>query len=255
MTDDAIESKATASSLKPYYMGRGDGGRLIITDDQAELGIVLSGPRDAASWKEAQELYRSEFQQFLQQEEEQGELSEHVEPVFGSGHEALTFAFRFAGNQSPRTPMTTLAGGSALGSGRGLSGLDGAGQAGMVLQALRHLGPSQRHLVVARYGDVRDTCPCCGQLAPTQQWLEAVEHLSLCDELKDLPKKVRHAAIEKVVCRRKLRFADYAVEFGLSQVTLRRRLREVKIRMAKLEKDAVGWLDDYFKARGMVRTA
>lgn len=86
------------------------------------------------------------------------------EAVFKSAHEALVFAFNYAGQQSPRTPMTRMMQGGALGSGRGLVGIDGAAQAGMVLAAVERLPKEQAQVITVRYGDVRHECPCCGSL-------------------------------------------------------------------------------------------
>jgi hypothetical protein len=175
------------------------------------------------------------------------------EPVFKSAHEALTFSFNFAGQQSPKTPMATLMRTAGLGSGRGLAGLDGAGQAGMVLAAVGRMpNPDHFHVIMARFGDVRTACPCCGQPAPDALWTQSVDALSQCDELRDLPKPVRHAAVEKVVCRRKLRFAGFVTEYGMSERTLRSKITKVKGRLSKLENDAMSYLSDYLQSRGVL---
>lgn len=244
----------TTEKLSSYYLYRMPDQRVVVGIDLPQESLLLAGPVEAASWTEAREKLQEHIRLHLRRLEGATEDLPGREPVFRSAHEALTFAFRFAGQQSPKTPMTTLmqAAGGGIGSGRGLVGLDGAGQAGMVLAALKHLGPEQRFVLIARYGDVRRPCPCCGQPAADQVWLEAVEELSRCEELKDLPKQVRHAAIEKAVCRRKLRLQDYAVEYGLSPRTLRHKLAEVKQRFGKVENAAMAWLDDFFRARGVL---
>jgi hypothetical protein len=179
-----------------------------------------------------------------------------TEALFRSAHEALTFAFRFAHDQSPRTPMTTLLQGGRIGSGKGLVGVDGAGQAGMVLSALKHLNDEQRNVIMVRYGDLRRECSCCGQMAPTPDWRIAVDALSHCDELRGLPRAIRHAAIEKIVCRRRdIRMQRYASEYDLSARTLRHRVSECKGRLAKVENSAVAWLDEHFVGRELLVAA
>lgn len=172
--------------------------------------------------------------------------------LFKSTHEALTFAFNYAGQQSPRTPMARLMQGAALGSGRGLAGIEGAAQAGMVLAAVARLPKEQSQVITVRYGDVRYECPCCGQPAPQQDWLDAVDALSRCVELEGVPRKVRHAVIERAVCRRKWDAARLSIEYGLSERTLRHSCLQLKRRLGKLENTALAKLDERFAETGLV---
>jgi hypothetical protein len=210
----------------------------------------------AGGFIEAKYLFGEEIAFHRAQAEKDAPVSEvpQADPIFKSAHDALQFAFKYAGQQSPKTPMGILVqrANGAAGCGKGLSGLDGAGQAGMIMAALKHLNDEQRAVIIARYCDVRHNCPCCGQPAPDQLWLEAVEQLSQAEEIKDLPKQVRHAAVEKAVCRRKLRFASFATEFGLSERTLRHKLSEVRRRFGKIENQALGFLEDFFGGRGIL---
>lgn len=248
MTD--IEDQTTR-----WYLLRTADGRIVI-DSNMDAGAMLAGPVQASGWLEAQGLLREQIRMHARQADG-GQIPasiRRVDPVFHSAHEALTFAFRFVGQHSPKTPLAVLVGGElgGLGSGRGLSGLDGAGQAGMVLAALRHLPAEQRHVLIARYGDFRRPCPCCGQPAPEQAWSESIEALSLCEELHDLPKEVRRAAIEKIVCRRKLRFSAFITEYGLAKSTLFDKTRKVRERLGKVENTAMAWLEDFYSARGVL---
>ena len=180
-------------------------------------------------------------------------MTETTERLFRSAHEALTFAFRFAHDQSPRTPMTRLMQGGSLGSGKGLIGLDGAGQAGMILAALAHITPEERAVVMTRYGDLRSPCQCCGQYAPTRDWRDSVDMLSHAPELHDLPREVRHAVVEKVICRRKdLRVASMAGGYELAERTVRERMRRFKERIGRVENRAVAWLDEHLTGRGVI---
>lgn len=245
----------TEAPTERYYLLMGSDGRHVVSTDM-QAGTMLAGPVEAPSWRAAMELLKDQIRLHMRQQEtdEIPAALRKSDPIFKSAHEALTFAFRFAGQHSPKTPMSVMVGGElgGLGSGRGLSGLDGAGEAGMVLAALRHLKDEERHVLVARYGDIRRPCACCGQPAPEPAWSEAVEALSLCDELGDLPKSVRRAAIEKAVCRRKLRFAEFVTEYGLSERTLRDKMRKVKERLGKVENSAMAWLSDFYTARGVL---
>lgn len=176
------------------------------------------------------------------------------EQPFLSAHEALTFAFRFSAGQYPRTPMSRMmqAPGRS-GSGVGLGGLDGAGQAGMILAALRNLSAEQRALLLVRYGDNPQPCPHCGTLVQSREWREAVEALSLVPELADLPKGIRVAAVEKIVARRRnISMEHWANKYGSSARSVRHRVAQAKRRLAAIENAAVGWLDDYLTGRGLI---
>jgi hypothetical protein len=240
-------------SLANYFVYRDLTKQLRVGTEVPEGCLVVAGPRQAPDWQSAKNLLTEDIRQYLKTAERAEETPRASEPVFKSAYEALVFAFRYAGQQSPKTPMSAMMQQrESLGSGRGLSGLDGAGQAGMVLSALRILTAEQRHVIVARFGDIRRNCPCCGQPAPDQAWNEAVEALSLCGELHDLPKQVRRAAIEKAVCRKAIRFHDFTTEYGLSPRTLRHKTAEVRQRLGKVENQALAHLEDFFEARGVL---
>ena len=175
-----------------------------------------------------------------------------IAPLFNSAHEALIFAYRYSRQQYPRTPMSHILQGQPHGSGKGLSGLDGAAQAGMILAAVERLPREQELVIRVRYGDVRDTCPCCGQLAPPQEWQEAVDALSHCIELEGVPRQVRREAVERVLCRRKWDAVRLSAEFGLSERTLYRQVGELRKRLGKVENTAMALLDELFAASGVV---
>lgn len=174
------------------------------------------------------------------------------EYLFNSAQAALTYAYHYAGQQSPRTPMTRLLQGGAIGTGKGLSGLDGAAQAGMILSRVAKLPQEQQDVLRVRFGDVRSDCPCCGQDAPCDEWLDAVDALSHCVELEGVPRRVRRAAIERAVGRRKWDAAGLSREYGLSERTLRHQCLQLKRRLGKAENQAVATLDEFFTAAGLV---
>jgi hypothetical protein len=70
-------------------------------------------------------------------------------PLFRSSHDALRFAYLFNAQQYAMTPMAKLMGGR--GSGKGLVGVDGAAQAGMILGRVSQLPKIERYVIVARY--------------------------------------------------------------------------------------------------------
>lgn len=178
-----------------------------------------------------------------------------TDALFRNAHEALVFAFRYSHDQSPRTPMTGLMQGGKIGSGKGLIGVDGAGQAGMILAGLKHLTAEQRNVVTVRYGEIHAECHCCGSLVPTREWRDAVDALSHCPELGDLPRVVRLAAVEKALCRRRISLALYASQYSVSERTVRERAAKVKDRLSKVENAALAWLQDHFEGREIIISA
>lgn len=71
------------------------------------------------------------------------------EPLFACAHAAITFALNYSMQQYDRPLMNRLAYGPAGGSGKGLSGLDGAAQAGMIRREISELSPLDQALVIA----------------------------------------------------------------------------------------------------------
>ena len=173
-------------------------------------------------------------------------------PPFKSAHAAVIFALNYAHQQSPKTPMTALLRGPAGGSGAGLSGLDGAAQAGMILRAIDALSHDQRAVLIVRFGDFRSDCPCCGQPAPSEEWNEAMAYLASSADLEGLPRIVRFAAIERAVCRRKWDSKRISQEYGLSLRTLQEQVRRLKARMGKAENAGLGALDTWLRQGGTV---
>lgn len=169
-----------------------------------------------------------------------------TQALFRSAHEALTFAYRYEHHQSQRTPMTSLMPQGQLGSGRGLVGLDGAAQSGMILGALRKLPQTQQQVVAVRYGDIPMVCGCCGNSdGRPAAWLECVDALShWCTSTHDLHRDVRRALIIKAVCRRGRNIVhESAQRYDVAERTLRRRLTDAKDQLGRVENEAMGWVE------------
>jgi hypothetical protein len=97
--------------------------------------------------------------------------------LFKKPEDALTFAFNFSSQQYAESQMSKLQS-RAIGTGKGLVALDGAGQAGMILAELGKLDPLHRHCIVARFAPKTRDCPCCGGERPAEQWRESIVALS-----------------------------------------------------------------------------
>lgn len=103
------------------------------------------------------------------------------EALFKSAADALRFAFNFSHQQYDRPLMNRLAGGES-GSGKGLSGLDGAGQAGMIRRELSGLSNLYRAALIAQYAPRTFECTCnrscCVGKTINFEWREAVNTLA-----------------------------------------------------------------------------
>lgn len=80
-------------------------------------------------------------------------------PLFESAHGALVFAFNFSGQCYDRPMMNRLAS-PAVGSGKGLVGLDGAAQAGMIRAEVQTLGKLAEAIIIARIAPRTVPCHC-----------------------------------------------------------------------------------------------
>ncbi|WP_284281145.1 hypothetical protein [Limnobacter litoralis] len=178
-------------------------------------------------------------------------MTEDSEFLFDCTDHALRFAFQYSSQQSPSSPMLRAMVGPT-GTGKGLSGLDGAGQAGMILDVVNRMSREERDVITARFGQVTHECPCCHQQTSTQDWRSAVSNLSMCDELHDLARDVRIAIVQKVLCRRAVEVAGLGSQYGMNERTLRNRIKKFRDRIFKVERRALCQLDSFFAATGLI---
>lgn len=172
----------------------------------------------------------------------------YEEALFRCTHDALVFAFNYQGQQGPRSTMFV----PPTGTGKGLSGVDGAAQAGFILAAVQRLSREERNVITARFGNVQHDCPCCGQPTAGDDWRQAVTSLSLCDELKDLPRNARLAVIQGALKLRHWNIPTLSRDFGISERTLRHKTKEVREKLFKCERKALIQLDSLFSAVGLI---
>lgn len=66
---------------------------------------------------------------------------------------------------------------SSTGSTRGLVGLDGAGEAGMIMASVRKLSKIEQDVLCIRYTKVKSYCDCCGHEVNTKQVKAALSRL------------------------------------------------------------------------------
>lgn len=126
------------------------------------------------------------------------------QPLFRSAHGALTFAFNYVHGSVKKPFLATLMGGSR--TGRGLGGLDGAGQAGMIRAEVDQLEPARRRVLLLRYAPARAPCackaPCCAGFRINPEWGSAVDWLAMHVLKTALVGKVSNYKLRQaLVCR------------------------------------------------------
>lgn len=101
-------------------------------------------------------------------------------PLFASSSSALKFAFEYSMAQYGLNILATLAG-NAPPAGRGLVGLDGAAQAGMILREVFDLTDVQAYILTAIFCKSKTECDCCGGLVDRPEKRQAIKALAdLC---------------------------------------------------------------------------
>lgn len=108
-------------------------------------------------------------------------MTSEVVPVFRSVEHALAFAFKHPHGQIER-PLSNRMADKTGHNGHGLSGLDGAGQAGIILGKLQSLGDFAYSLAAARYLPHTMEChcgaPCCTGWRQAPEWRQAIDTIA-----------------------------------------------------------------------------
>lgn len=109
------------------------------------------------------------------------------EPLFRSTHNALLFAHNFNHCQFEPTLLAKLTT-KTFRQGKGLSGLAGAAQAGMILGAIRDIGAVDAAVMMGRYAPHSRPCECksscCSGTIINTDWSDA--NALLAGQLADL---------------------------------------------------------------------
>ncbi|HIC7213968.1 hypothetical protein [Burkholderia stabilis] len=183
--------------------------------------------------------------------------------IFKSAEEAITFACNYSSQQYALSPMAKILQRGAYGSGRGLIGLDGAGQAGMVFAEIARLDYWQMVALVARKATRSESCdclsPCCRGWRMTELFREAVSQLA--DEVartaRDvLPVKEFRVAVLRKYFGDKIHVLDEAEKLGIDEHPANRHATTIRKWIKDLEKNGMTALCERLDEAGMlVRTA
>ena len=176
-----------------------------------------------------------------------------ADALFASTHNALRFAFEFSPEQYGEGTLAGLLKRAAgLGSGKGLVGLDGAAQAGLILAEVWRLPALERHAIIARYGQRRISCRCCGSLGMSDEWKLAVEGIAAWAVPTGLS---NHRARREIVGRfftRSGTVKEIAERYGLERKRLGEQVAAMEKRIKDLEARAQSSMDDVLKQTGVV---
>lgn len=164
------------------------------------------------------------------------------EPLFGSAWSALAFAFRYSTQQYQPTPMARLMRGS-IGSGKGLVGLDGAAQAGLIRAIVDKLPEFERCAIVARFAlDQRESLGAKLVLVgpATASLGTGVHNRRMVDNL-----------VQRFYGRR-CHLKDIAETYGVHANTMTERWACVKRQLTSLEHRAIDRAEAAFQQAGLV---
>jgi hypothetical protein len=152
-------------------------------------------------------------------------MSETIETLFRTPQDALVFAYNYSMQRQDRSLVDRLAAPSPR-TGKGLSGNDGAGQAGMIRRELQQLSELDRAVLAARFAPRSWPCscasPCCSGHMPNPEYLDAIRTLEqaalalLAGHLSSY--RLRRRLIEKAMGQ-KIELNALAKECGVSEKT------------------------------------
>jgi hypothetical protein len=145
--------------------------------------------------------------------------------LFATAHAALTFAYNHTDQVYDKPMMARMAQAQseAAAEGKGLGGTDGAGQAAIVMGALKPLPRLYRAILVARFAPRSDRCKCCQGSVDRHDWLAAVREISdaaACDALSghSTPRVLRDAIVARYFGK-DVKLSDAAERAGKSTAT------------------------------------
>lgn len=169
------------------------------------------------------------------------------EPLFDTPANAIMFALRFSSQQYAETPMSKLMKRSGRrSSGKGLVGIDGAGQAGMILAKLDELGELERACIIARYTDREAQCPCCRQEVASEEYRAAITTLAdwaahTIENITDI-ERMRFAIVQEFYERRRS-VGKTADKIGMARSTAYDNRARIFAQLTPLDSKAQGEIE------------
>ncbi|RAR51672.1 hypothetical protein C7401_13632 [Paraburkholderia unamae] len=182
------------------------------------------------------------------------------EGIFKSAEEAVTFACNYSSQQYAMSAMGKILQRGAQGSGRGLVGLDGAGQAGMVFAELERIDYWQLAVLVTGKLSRRERCDCtrscCRGWKPNPVFEEAVsqlaDHVARVHPVVLPVRSFRVAVIKKYFGEKDSDPMEVAKGEGMSKRTAERYVGLIREFIRNLEKDGITQLAERLDNIGML---
>lgn len=174
------------------------------------------------------------------------------EPLFASAHNALLFAFNFSAQQYERPLMNRLGDDPIDHVSKGLAGMDGAAQAGMIFNKLLTLPDLHQYIIFATYAPRVIDCPCdrpcCTGRRPNEYWNACIRMIEEAAITQALAGCISHRVLRRGIVQRafgdkSVVLADLAERAGVSETTAISHNSKVRLwlhgRTARKEQDAI----------------
>lgn len=182
----------------------------------------------------------------------------------GGFHGALKFAFNFQHGNLKLGTLGSLVGGSRV--GRGLTGLDGSGQAGLLRVELGKLlervekGSLHFHILIARFAlpSVKCECGrlCCQGYRENPEWAIAIDDIAEYVLAAGATGTISHFRLRRALVARhfgiRVAFVDVAKQCGVNRDTASEHYRKVTDLLKKEERLARYEAEDLLKKAGLV---
>ena len=188
--------------------------------------------------------------------------------LFKSAHAAITFAVNYCNTEHvERSPASKAADEHKGSGGKGLMGVDGAAQAGMILSNLKTIGALYEACLIARVAKKRVVCSCgsmcCSKSRPNFLWMDAINTVAM--EAKQYLEKTREEGKRGVADNPALRRAIVAKHFGepvkikelakaceVSDVTVANHIGKIHKLLKKSESEAWEHIEDILRMHNVV---
>lgn len=178
--------------------------------------------------------------------------TEPQEGLFFSVDDCLRFAYRYRVEQYQRA----MADSKPNPDGKGLVGLDGAAQAGLITGMVRRWLSQQQALIIkAMYMPQETACKACGGATKSVEWrglIVGIATLLQREIHKDKPERLLADLTERQYSLSPVRLMEIADRYGLTEDKAKKLSSEVKGYLSKEQKRAMAKLKVVFEQAGFV---
>ncbi len=179
-------------------------------------------------------------------------------PLFKTPRGALLFAFNFAHGSVKKGFLASLVGGAR--PGRGLGGLDGAAQAGLIKAEILKLGDVPSNVITARFCPPKTPCtcraPCCVGYRLNRDWATAIDWLSKHIHVAAQLGTISHYHLRRALVARyfgqEVSFKAIAAKCGVNRDTASDQNRKAVAYLSEQEDRAMAGAAGALEAAGVV---